>query len=138
VASDFSEEVRAEIARRAGDRCEYCLIHEDDAGFPHQVDHIVSRKHGGSSTANNLAYARVLCNRYKGSDVASFDPRTAEVVRLFHPRQHLWADHFRIKGAFIEPVSEIGAATVRLLRLNSPERIAERRLLQTSGRYPMP
>jgi hypothetical protein len=38
------------VAWRAAHRCEYCLIHEDAAGFPHQADHIVSRKHGGSST----------------------------------------------------------------------------------------
>jgi len=48
-------------------------ISEDDAGFSHQVDHIVSRKHGGLSTQENLAYACVECNRHKGSDVASID-----------------------------------------------------------------
>jgi hypothetical protein len=37
VASDVSEQQRAEVARRAEYRCEYCLIREDDAGFPHQV-----------------------------------------------------------------------------------------------------
>jgi 5-methylcytosine-specific restriction endonuclease McrA len=39
-------------------------------GFPHQVDHIVSRKHGGESTSDNLAYACVIYNRYKGTDIA--------------------------------------------------------------------
>ena len=59
VASDISDALRAEVARHAGERCEYCLIHELEAGFPHQVDHIVSRKHGGESTSDNLAYACV-------------------------------------------------------------------------------
>jgi len=136
VASDVSEELRAEVARRAGGCCEYCLIHEDDAGFPHQVDHILSRKHGGSSASNNLAYACVICNRLKGSDVASIDPRTGGIVRLFDPRSDRWADHFRLEGAVIEPVSSIGSATVRLLRLNAPERTSERGLLQSLGRYP--
>lgn len=136
MASEISEQLRTVVARRADHRCEYCLIHEDDAGFPHQVDHIVSRKHGGSSTSENLAYACVLCNRHKGSDVTSIDPRTGEAVRLFDPRRHRWADHFRIDGAFIEPLSSVGAATVRLLRLNAPERLAERRLLQSLGSYP--
>lgn len=67
MASDVSEQLRAEVTRRADGRCEYCLIHENDAGFPHQVDHIVSRKHGGNSERDNLALAYVLCNRYKGS-----------------------------------------------------------------------
>ena len=136
MASDVSEELRAEVARRAGQRCEYCLIHEDDAGFPHQVDHIVSRKHGGSSAADNLAYACVICNRHKRSDVASIDPRTGGIVRLFNPRSDHWADHFQLEGAVIEPVSGIGSATASLLRLNAPERISERALLQSLGRYP--
>ena len=59
VASDVSEELRTEVARRSGQRCEYCLIHEGDAGFPHQVDHIVSRKHGGWSAFRQLG-VRVL------------------------------------------------------------------------------
>jgi len=136
VTSDVSEELRAEVARRAGQRCEYCLIHEDDAGFSHQVDHIVSRKHGGSSAADNLAYACVICNRHKRSDVASIDPRTGGIVRLFNPRSDHWADHFQLEGAVIEPVSGIGSATASLLRLNAPERISERALLQSLGRYP--
>ena len=136
MASDVSEELRAEVARRAGQRCEYCLIHEGDAGFSHQVDHIVSRKHGGSSAADNLAYACVICNRHKGSDVASIDPRTGGIVRLFNPRSDHWADHFQLEGAVIEPVSSIGSATASLLRLNAPERISERALLQSLGRYP--
>ena len=129
MASDISEQVRADVARRAGHRCEYCLIHENDAGFPHQVDHVVSRKHGGTSAFNNLAYACILCNRYKGSDVASINPKTGEAVRLFHPRQDRWTDHFRLDADFIEPLTDAGSATVRLLRLNAAERLAERRLL---------
>ncbi len=135
MTSDISQELRAEVARRAEHRCEYCLIHENDAGFPHQVDHIVSRKQGGLSVSDNLAYACVLCNRHKGSDIASIDPRTGEVIRLFDPRRDRWTEHFRIEDAFISPVSTIGEATVRLLRMNAPERIAERHLLQSAGRY---
>ena len=129
MASDISEQIRARVARRAGHRCEYCFIHENDAGFPHQIDHVVSRKHGGASTFDNLAYACILCNRYKGSDVASINPKTGEAVRLFHPRHNRWADHFRFDAHFIEPLTDAGSATVRLLRLNAAERLAERRLL---------
>jgi hypothetical protein len=78
----------------------------------------------------------VICNRYKGSDVASIEPGTGEIIRLFDPRRDLWADHFRIDGARIEPITIVGLATVRLLRLNAPERILERRLLQSLDRYP--
>ena len=56
MGSDIGEQRRAAVARRAEYRCEYCLIHEDDVGFRHQIDHVVSRKHGGSSDFDNLAY----------------------------------------------------------------------------------
>jgi len=136
VASDIRHELRAEVAQRANRRCEYCLIHEQDAGFPHQVDHIVSRKHGGLTTLDNLALACVLCNRYKGTDIATTDSETGKLVRLFNPRQDLWTDHFRINGTTIVPVSATGGVSVRLLRLNAPERTAERILLKQLGRYP--
>ena len=93
MAGDINVQVRADVARRTGYRCEkrfqllrqYCLIHEDDVGFPHQIDPILSRKHGGSSDFENLAYACVFCNRQKGSDVAALNPKTGAAVRLFHP-----------------------------------------------------
>ena len=136
MATDLSDKLRAEVAARAGHRCEYCLIHERDAGFRHQVDHIVSRKHGGASTADNLALACVICNRYKGTDVASVGSRSGEVVRLFHPRRDQWTDHFRIRAEVIEPLTEVGRVTLQVLRLNAPERLAERRLLQALNAYP--
>jgi hypothetical protein len=59
-----------------------------------------------------------------------------KLFRLFDPRRDRWGDHFRLAGALIEPISTIGSATTRLLRLNAPERISERRLLQSLGSYP--
>lgn len=64
-------------------RCEYCLYPEAYSAFRHQVDHIISRKHGGSSSPENLARCCAFCNRYKGSDIAAIDMRTGEIVRLF-------------------------------------------------------
>ena len=134
MASDITLALRTGVARRAHRRCEYCLIREEDCAFLPQVDHIVSRKHGGTSLFENLAYACVLCNRRKSGDVASIDK--GEPVRLFHPRQDLWKDHFQIDGSSIRALTEIGAATSKLLHFNVPERRAERALLQTLGSYP--
>ena len=48
--SDYiSEETRRIIAARANFICEYCLMAEDDAYFNFQIEHIISRKHDGSS-----------------------------------------------------------------------------------------
>ena len=129
MASDISSALRAQVAQRANHCCEYCLIHEDDAAFSHQVDHVVSRKHGGASSIENLAYACVLCNRYKGSDVASIDELTGEPIRLYDPRHSPWTKHFRLNSAIMEPLTPQGKATIQILRLNSAERVAERALL---------
>lgn len=129
MASDISEQARLAVARRSNHRCEYCLIHEDDAGFRHQVDHIISRKHGGSSVLENLAYACVPCNRFKGTDVASIDS-TGEPVALFNPRRHQWSAHFRFDGPIIVGLTSIGEVTIRVLRMNAAERMLERRLLR--------
>lgn len=82
MSSYISSETRQIVTRRANNICEYCLIAEADAYFRHQVEHIVSRKHGGSSELENLALARVFCNRYKGSDIASLKPEADELVRF--------------------------------------------------------
>jgi 5-methylcytosine-specific restriction endonuclease McrA len=50
-----SAELRAAVMRRADMRCEYCLIHQDDAVFAHEADHIISRQHGGETIDGNLA-----------------------------------------------------------------------------------
>jgi len=134
VASDITLALRTDVALRAHRRCEYCLIREEDTAFRPQVDHIVSRKHGGNSLPENLAYACVLCNRRKSGDVASVDK--GQLVRLFHPRQDLWTDHFQIDGSSIRALTEVGAATSKLLHFNVPERRAERALLQALGSYP--
>jgi hypothetical protein len=90
----------------------------------------------GTSDPENLAFACYLCNRYKGSDIAALHPGTGELVRLFHPRQDRWPEHFRIAGPILVPLTNIGAGTSQLLRLNVPARVVERRLLQSLDRYP--
>jgi len=134
LATKVQEELRRLVADRAPHRCEYCCLHEDDAYFPHQVDHIISRKHGGLSDESNWAYACLRCNTWKGSDIASLDPTTGRLVSLFHPRRDVWSDHFELRGFVIEPLTPIGKVTARLLKLNLDGRVAERRLLIGIGR----
>jgi hypothetical protein len=56
-------EMRRLVIGRAGRRCEYCLIHEDDTYFGCEVDHVVSEKHSGPTVVENLAYACLVWNR---------------------------------------------------------------------------
>lgn len=138
MADRLPERLRRFVARRAHHRCEYCLLNDEDSFHPHQVDHIVSRKHGGASDPPNLAYACLRCNLWKGSAIGSPDPETGVLVPLFHPRRDNWSDHFVFDGPIIQPLTGAGSATVRLLRLNHPHRISERQLLIAVGRHPHP
>ena len=129
MADNVPARLRQFVADRARQLCEYCLLHETDSYTPHQVDHIVSRKHGGLTDPPNLAYACIRCNLWKGSDAGSLDPATNIFVPLFHPRRDKWNEHFALRGVTIEPLSAKGAATVALLKLNHQHRLAERELL---------
>jgi hypothetical protein len=128
--------LRAKVRDRARGRCEYCGVHEEDVGAPHEPDHIVAEQHGGKTTAQNLAYACYQCNRYKGSNLASVDPESGQPVFLFHPRRDTWADHFQINGALIIGLTPVGRTTSALLKFNAPERLESRRLLLLAQRYP--
>src|SRR5579863_8400794 len=97
----ISAGLRAEIRERAGGRCEYCRIHDEDVGIPHEPDHIVAEQHGGKTIAENLAYACYHCNRHKGTNLASVDPNTGQPILLFHPRKDIWSGHFQMEDASI-------------------------------------
>ncbi|HMS40098.1 MAG TPA: HNH endonuclease [Pyrinomonadaceae bacterium] len=136
MSKHINSEVRQSVASRANFVCEYCLIAEADAYFRFQIEHIVSRKHGGSSELENLALACVFCNRYKGSDIATFKLETDELIRFYNPRTMRWHEHFRLNGVIIESLTEIGEATVRILQMNHEDQILEREVLSRRGRYP--
>lgn len=127
---------RQQVRKRARQRCEYCLLSEEDAYFSHEPDHIIAEKHGGPTTLENLAWACFDCNRFKGSDIASIDPVTGQLVPLFNPRTQRWSDHFMVHGGTIVALTPVGRATVQLLRFNLPERIEVRETLVRTGRYP--
>ncbi len=132
----ISADLRRQVAKRANSLCEYCLVHEDDTYFGCQVDHIISEKHNGPTELDNLAYACSFCNRYKGSDVGSFDWDLEEFVRFFNPRSDVWSEHFRLEGIEIIALTAIGKATAQILQFNNTERLLERLELQALGRYP--
>lgn len=136
MGSDVSESLRRHIADRAYHVCEYCLIHESDTFWGCQVDHIISRKHGGGTEVGNLAWACASCNNSKGSALGTLAGPRSELTRLFHPRLDRWAVCFQLQGCCIEPVSMVGEATVKLMQINESNRLYERRVLAEAGRYP--
>ena len=136
MANDVSDALRRHVADRAYHVCEYCLIHEDDTFWGCQIDHIISRKHGGTNEAPNLAWACATCNNTKGSDLGTLAGPRSELTRLFHPRTDRWAECFQLHGVRIDPASSVGEATTKLLQINEGNRLRERQVLAEAGRYP--
>jgi hypothetical protein len=136
MSSEVNSQQRQMVADRAYHVCEYCLLHEDDTFWGCQIDHIISRKHGGTSDSGNLAWACACCNNYKGSDIATLVGQPPRLSRLFHPRQEKWSDCFRLQAYRIEPNNTAGAATEKVLQLNTESRLRERAALRATGRFP--
>lgn len=128
--------LRSKIAHRARFRCEYCLTPEWILLAGCEVDHVISRKHGGLTDLSNLAFSCARCNRAKGSDIGSIVPGTGEFCRFFNPRLDRWEEHFSLEATRLVWRTDVAQVTVQILRLNEPERIAERTLLQRIGEYP--
>jgi hypothetical protein len=80
-----------------------------------------------------LALACPDCNRYKGPNLSTLDSQPGTVIRLFHPRTDVWEEHFELRGALIVGRTDIGAATARLLQMNTEERIHVRAELLANG-----
>ncbi len=137
MADAIGAALRREIAARARYRCEYCLMPEAWLLAGCEVDHVISRKHGGLSDSANLAWSCERFNRAKGTDVGSVTGSQPTLVRLFNPRIDSWPQHFRLVGPVIEPITEIGEANVRHLRFNFPDRALQRRVLQQAAHYPI-
>jgi len=126
------------VYERANGLCEYCLIPETAVLAAHEIDHIIPKKHGGLTKSENLALSCALCNKHKGSDLASLDPITGKIVALFHPRWEHWSDHFRLSHAEFIPLTPTGRVTIQLLQLNKQWRIEERELLIKAGIFQAP
>jgi hypothetical protein len=127
--------LREHVFVRARGCCEYCLINQADSWSSHEVDHIRAVKHGGRTVIGNLALACYYCNRHKGSDLGSLSDDGA-FYRFFNPRRDRWDDHFEIRGARIESLTQTGEVTARILQFNAAKAVTEREGLQRQGRYP--
>jgi hypothetical protein len=127
-----------EVALRAGHRCEYCHAPEAVFNLPLEVEHIVPLVRGGEDTTTNWALACRACNLYKAAHVSGRDPESAVVVRLFHPREDRWDDHFQVASESGEMVGRtpIGRATLIRLGLNSAAQVAARLQWMRLGLFP--
>ncbi|HEY5866058.1 MAG TPA: HNH endonuclease [Candidatus Tectomicrobia bacterium] len=113
----------ARVRARAGNRCEYCRIHQQHYLITFHVEHIIARQHRGSDADSNLALACHFCNRHKGPNVAGLDPATGVLTRLFNPRTDVWSHHFRIERGRIIGLTPVGRTSVEVLQMNRLDRV---------------
>jgi hypothetical protein len=121
------------VRRRATGRCEYCRLPQQATSVPFEIDHIIARKHGGRTVVSNLDLACWYCNSSKSSDIAGLDPPTKKLTRLFNPRRHQWAWHFRWDGPILIGRTAIGRTTIGVLRINDEAAVTLRESLIAEG-----
>jgi hypothetical protein len=123
----ISTVLRRHVIEQAGERCEYCNLHQ--SSFPlvsFHVEHVVAKQHGGSDQLENLCLACHWCNLFKGPNLSTLVD--GKLTRLFNPRKDNWPEHFAEKEGQILGTTMIGIATVSLLNMNDPDRVELRRL----------
>lgn len=136
--SNISPATKKLVAERALYRCEYCQSQARYSPDPFSIEHIFPLARGGKSSIENYAFSCQGCNNHKHISVAGIDPVSGENVRLFHPRQEQWDDHFTWIDQYskILGLTAIGRATVEKLRLNREGVVNLRTVLRELGKHP--
>lgn len=107
--------------------CGYCGVTEVTVGGELTLDHYCPRVAGGGDRQDNLVYACVRCNQYKG-DFWPLDADLAQGRRVLHPHvddlsMHIVEDE---KTGYLRELTVTGAFHIALLRLNRPQLVAHR------------
>lgn len=127
--------LRALVRRRAGRRCEYCRLHEDDAEFlSFHVEHVIAIQHGGTDDPDLLCYACSECNWSKGPNLSGLF--AGKLYPLFNPRKQNWSRHFHWENTILVGKTMTGKVAAQVLNINEPSRVMLRENLLFEGRFP--
>ncbi len=112
-------------------RCGYCGVTEDKAGGELTIDHYRPRAAGGNEEQDNLVYACVRCNQYKGR----YWPDEDDLIhnrRVLHPLLDEIAVHVGVdeNTGHLYGLTSTGVFHIALLRLNRPQLVAYRSALK--------
>ena len=136
--SSIPQELHQQTAERSQYRCSYCQSQQRLMGVSLTIDHIIPQALGGATELDNLCLACWDCNLIKGDRTTARAPQTGALVRLFHPGQQRWLDHFKWSedGSHIIGVTPVGQATVIALKLNRSQLVESRRYWVKAGWHP--
>lgn len=111
----ISVSIRQYVRQRARFLCEYCGVHESDAGNELTVDHFQPRIEGGTDDLDNLVYCCFSCNQFKHT----YWSKSASDPQLWNPRREPFSLHFlELDDGTLQPMTPTGAFALRLLHLN--------------------
>ncbi len=68
--------------------------------------------------------------------VEAVDPDSGESASLYHPRRHVWKDHFQWDDYSVVGLTPVGRATIVVLDLNQSLRLQIRKAEQLFGLFP--
>jgi HNH endonuclease len=116
-----------EVRERYAGCCGYCGVSEVDAGGELTVDHFSPVRVGGGDSDDNLVYACVRCNQYKGDFVPDADDQE-HGRRVLHPLLDDVSFHVRLddRSGELKALSETGRFHITLLQLNRPALVRHR------------
>ena len=124
------------VEDRAGQRCEYCRMHQSLQGASFHLEHAVPRSKGGGDGLDNLAWACPSCNLRKSDRTVAVDPQSGDSTPLFNPRTNRWDEHFTWHEYQLIGLTPIGRATVAAFDLNSPRRVLIRQVESAFELFP--
>lgn len=136
MSSYIPAPLRSQVIERAGNRCEYCQLHQAGQEATFHIDHVKPVKSGGLTVLENLALACVSCSLHKSAKEFVADMETGELVPIFNPRVQNWRDHFRWSGFRMVGITATGRATIEALKQNRPIILEIREEEQILGRHP--
>lgn len=129
-------ELKEAVNSRAGNRCEYCLMHQSLQGATFHIEHVFPRSAGGTSDFDNLAFACPSCNLHKSDKVSVALVGFDQPIAFFNPRKEQWRDHFAWDDYNVIGKTDVGKATIIALDLNHERRIKIRKAEQLFGLFP--